>query len=74
VNPAHLFLGNPLINARDKMAKGRWNGPPFKTHCKHGHKFTVKNTYNRTDRPGRQCKACYTAERMARNARLKASA
>jgi hypothetical protein len=28
INVAHLFLGTPLDNMADKMAKGRWRGGP----------------------------------------------
>ena len=46
VNPAHLSAGTPKDNMHDMQAKGRKksNGYDRKTHCKHGHEFTVENT------------------------------
>lgn len=42
VNPAHLFLGTPTDNARDREVKGR--GPKSsKTHCPRGHPLAGEN-------------------------------
>ena len=40
VNPAHMFLGTPLENARDRSAKGRGNA---------GRKINTHPNYNRSD-------------------------
>lgn len=51
----HLFLGTPLDNARDMVAKGR-HASQKKTHCPSGHEYTYENTYRH--RNERQCRIC----------------
>lgn len=62
VNPAHLEPVTHQENARRGMTA-------TKTHCKHGHEFTVKNTYHRPDLPWhracRECKRIWMARRKA---------
>ena len=77
VNPNHLFMGNPKINARDRNNKGRenviysiHNGNIFKTHCKWGHKFDSRNTGIRTN-GNRYCITCKNRRTKERNLRLK---
>lgn len=60
-NPNHLRLGTNQENVNDKMragrqAKGLMMPNARKTHCKHGHEFTVDNTIIRKD--GRECRTC----------------
>ncbi len=46
VNVDHLFVGSQQDNIRDMHRKGRArNGKEMQTHCKHGHEFTLENTY-----------------------------
>lgn len=66
--PDHLFLGTPLDNSKDAVAKGRMKRPP-RTHCKRRHKLTPTNTYSW--RGKRLCKKCIKAYGAARYRRLK---
>jgi len=51
VNPDHLEAVTHQVN----MSRGSC---ATKTHCKHGHEFTIKNTYIRPDTGHRMCKQC----------------
>ena len=61
VRPEHLFIGTQLDNIRDMISKGRDRGLSKlcrdKTHCKHGHEFTIENTTRRKNN-WRRCKTC----------------
>jgi hypothetical protein len=56
VNPAHLYLGTPHDNMRDKSQRGR-NTFANRTHCPSGHEYDELNTY-RTKEGKRMCRAC----------------
>lgn len=70
-NPNHLFVGTHLDNIRDAARKGRMSVPGKgwernKTHCKHGHPFSEKNTYKYGNhRICRPCRARVERERRA---------
>jgi len=51
----HLFLGTNTDNMRDKAAKGRHHNQQ-KTHCPHGHEYTIQNT--RIYKGRRFCRTC----------------
>ena len=59
----HLFEGTQKDNVADAMMKGRWttlrgkdHPNTHKTHCKRGHVYDEKNTYQiRGERHCRQC-------------------
>ena len=60
VNVAHLFLGTPADNNRDRDAKGRYrNGQMTKTHCPLGHEYSDENTTLSNGR--RYCRTCHRA-------------
>lgn len=62
----HLFLGTHQDNMRDAIAKGRFKNPlngimnGAKTHCLHGHEFTIENTRIGTQKGGGICRQCRT--------------
>ena len=60
VNPSHLWLGTQKDNVVDMSSKGR-HGCTKKTHCVHGHEYTIENTgTQKTAKNGfqRYCKEC----------------
>lgn len=56
VNPQHLEPVPHGVNLLRGNTVNAMNAA--KTHCKHGHEFTVENTYIRPDTGCRMCKAC----------------
>lgn len=64
VNPAHIWLGRPVDNARDAQSKRRLSGMN-KTHCIHGHAYTPENTYWH-HLGWRQCRTCIGIRNKAR--------
>jgi hypothetical protein len=70
-NPAHLYVGTPADNIRDRDTRGR-NGSgktnAAKTHCPRGHEYTVTNTQIKDG--SRNCRKC-NAARQARYIRAR---
>lgn len=62
VNPAHLWWGTRADNISDQIQKGRHWATAAAT-CKHGHPWTVDNTY--TSRGRRSCKTCHKIRHSA---------
>jgi hypothetical protein len=60
VNPEHLYLGDALDNARDRVARKRWFREP-KTHCLHGHSLEGENLYISPKSKQRCCRTCRSA-------------
>lgn len=56
-NPEHLAIGTKLDNARDAIERGRYFNQG-KTHCKHGHEFTLENTRISGSNNRRSCREC----------------
>ena len=58
VNPAHLYIGTPLDNMLDKVARGRDHNK-IKTHCPKGHPYSGDNLILRKNRNNaRDCRTC----------------
>lgn len=64
-NPEHLIAGTQSENLSDAVNKGHrpriWGKnlqESLQTHCKHGHEFTVLNTYYYPKTRKRACKEC----------------
>jgi HNH endonuclease len=56
VNPHHV---RPASNRENTLrGVGVTAANLAKTHCEHGHEFTLENTYEREDRGGRECRRC----------------
>ena len=67
IRPSHLEAVTHAVNVHRGNA---WAGRNIrKTHCKHGHEFTVENTIIRRD--GRECRACKRAWNLANNWRFR---
>ena len=68
VNPKHLFVGTRSDNMKDAAQKGRicTIGHSKITHCKHGHEFSMENTY--ITKKGHR--GCITCRRIAGGKRL----
>lgn len=69
VNPEHLelvSLGENILRGRSLQAQNK-----AKTHCMHGHEFSVENTIPKA-RPcgGRRCRRCEKIARDKKKARL----
>lgn len=59
VRPSHLFKGTHQDNMDDRESKGRNVAHnSFKTHCQHGHEFSIENTYVHPTSGSRQCLTC----------------
>ena len=60
-NPAHLFLGTPADNNRDRDQKlrvaNKYGRCHALTHCVHGHEYTPENTHI-SPRGHKSCKTC----------------
>lgn len=57
VNPSHMEVVNIKENTRRGISKIISSTNSKKRHCKHGHEFTVENTYHY--RNMRQCRVCH---------------
>lgn len=69
-NPGHLYAGTQKDNVRDQIKDGTHpsNSEKLKTHCPHGHEYTIVNT--RICRDGsRKCKICEFISNNFRNIR-----
>lgn len=70
-NPEHLFQGSLSTNMKDCVAKGRHRSGlkgrfKSRTHCIHGHEYTLENTY--MYKGARLCKTCRNANSLISHA------
>ena len=64
-NPEHLYCGTVSTNLYDAYERGQKIAPNLnKTHCPHGHEYTLDNTYHNKF-GGRSCKICVKARSKA---------
>jgi len=72
---SNLRWGTSAENVADQISHGTQRNK-FRTHCIHGHEFTLENTYHLTQngRPRRMCKQCCRNREQARRQTRKASA
>lgn len=78
VRPDHLFIGTQQDNMSDASRKNRIKSPlceAFKsrTHCKHGHEYTVENTYIKPNDSARCCRECLRQHQRDLRARRRAA-
>lgn len=69
VRPDHLEVVTPRENTLRSNGIAAINAR--KTHCVHGHEFTVENTYIHKKRGSRHCKACIKVATMKYQNKLK---
>lgn len=62
VNPEHLEIVTPRENTLRSDGIAAINAR--KTHCVHGHEFSVTNTYTHPKRGSRHCRKCMSAASM----------
>lgn len=70
VNPDHLFVGTKKDNTDDSVIKRR-HANTAKTHCKHGHSYSIENTIWRNG--GRFCRTCRDTKNRESYLRRKSS-
>ncbi len=57
INTGHMRTVTHQINTTENVVGSKWMLNKAKTHCDHGHEFTVANTYIRKD-GRRTCREC----------------
>jgi hypothetical protein len=65
INPTHLEAVSHEVNCLRGKAPSAFNAK--KTHCKHGHEFTVENTIIERRPDGRERRRCRACARRHRN-------
>lgn len=55
-NIKHLRVVTHKINSRENIQGASWQLNKAKTHCKHGHEYSIKNTYVYNGK--RHCREC----------------
>lgn len=62
VNPAHL----EVVTHQENIARAVWNRG--KSHCRHGHEYTLENTYH--DPKGKRTRGCKACRKAASDRQL----